>query len=147
MSVETHISSDADSITDLELDTTLPYGSSDTYSATCCCYEAITDVSSRTGHPTFLTNLTDIIRTGVFHADNMSLRLFIELINSLSFKVFRYSNEIMMCWTTGYKMVGGRWLRFMAGKSFSCPVETTLRSIVPRSLANTSTVRKPGMCH
>ena len=153
VSVEAPISSDTDSITDNELNTTLPYGSSDTDCATCCRCETISDFASRAGHPKFLTNLTDCIQTGILRADNMSFRLFSELIYSLSSKAFSYSNETMMWWTTGFKMLGGRWLRLMGapdahgGKSFACPVETTLRSIVPKSLSKTSTVRKPGMYH
>ena len=102
VSVQAHISSDIANITDNELDTTLPYGSSD--SATCCCCGTITDFAGRAEHPKFMP---DSIRTGP-HVDNMYFRLFSELIDSLSSKAFRYSHETMMWWTTGYKMFGGR---------------------------------------
>ena len=105
VSVQAHISSDTANITDNELDTTLPYGSSDTDSATCCCCGTITDFAGRAEHPKFMP---DSIRTGVLHVDNMYFRLFSELIDSLSSKTFRYSHETMMWWTTGYKMFGGR---------------------------------------
>ena len=86
VSVKAHISSDTASAINNELDTTLPYGSSDTDYVTCCYCESITDFAGRAEHPKFMT---DSIRTGVLHADNMSFQLFSELSDSLSSKTFR----------------------------------------------------------
>ena len=77
--------------------------------------ETITDLAGRAEHPKFITGS---IRTGVLHFDNMSFRLFSELIDSLSSKTFRYSNETMMWWTTGYKMFW--WYVTAAYGSYKC---------------------------